>query len=189
MRFGFAYYNHIANLNRTTNDDVIIDGNTLYATFVDNTGLTVSGYNSTRMRFIPERPTVRSGVIPVSKGEPTSGNITLTAAMLIGGLIDEDPEGAAVNWTTDTAANIVAAVTAYMAMPAEVGYTFRTILMNDATAASGEVVTILAGTNVTLHGSTVTLTEGTNETAVLFFRLTNVTGASEAVDCYILTGI
>lgn len=118
-----------------------------------------------------------------TKGEPGSGNQTLTAAMLLGGLIDEDPEGAA-NWTTDTAANIVAAIDG-----AYIGQTFECILMNDATAASAEVVTIVAGAGVTLHGSTVTLTEGTNETAKLVFRLTNVTAASEAVDCYILTGI
>jgi hypothetical protein len=103
--------------------------------------------------------------------------------MLKGGLIDEDPEGAA-NWTLDTAANIVSAI----AVPV-VGATFKVILMNDATAASGEVVTILQGSGVTLHGSTVTLTEGTNETAVLFFRLTNIGGGTEAVDCYIMTGI
>lgn len=118
-----------------------------------------------------------------AKGEPTDGNVVLTAAMLLGGLVDEDPEGAA-NWTTDTAANIVAAVPG-----AHIGATFETVLMNDATGGSNEVVTIVAGAGVTLHGNTVTLTEGTNETAKLVFRLTNVTAASEAVDCYILTGI
>lgn len=117
----------------------------------------------------------------VSKGEPGSGSQVLTAAMLVGGLIDEDPEGN-VNWTTDTAANIVAAIPKCV-----VGYTFECILMNDATAASGEIVTIVAGTGVTLHGDTATLTEGTNSTAKLILRVTNITASSEAVDVYIIT--
>lgn len=115
-----------------------------------------------------------------TKSEPGSGHKTLTAAMLIGGLVDEDPEGAA-NWTLDTAANIVAALAPHGAA----GNTFRTILHNDATGASGEVVTILTGAGVTLHGQTVTLTEGTNEVAELIFRITDAGIGTEAVDCYI----
>lgn len=116
-----------------------------------------------------------------AKGEPGSGSKTLTAAMLFGGVIDEDPEGN-VNWTTDTAANIVDELTDPI-----VGTTFRTILFNDATNTSTEVVTIVAGANVTLHGEKVTMTEGTNTVMELIFRCTNVTAGAETVDCYILT--
>jgi hypothetical protein len=115
------------------------------------------------------------------KAEPGSGNVTLTAAMLAGGLVDEDPEGAA-NWTLDTAANIVKAVHGM-----DAGTTFKCILHNDATAASAEVVTIVTAAGVTLHGTTVTLTEGTNEVAELTFRVVDAGVGIEAVDCYILT--
>jgi hypothetical protein len=110
-----------------------------------------------------------------------TGAQTLSAAELLGGVIDEDPEGNAT-WTTDTAENIVAAITDAVA-----GTTFRCVLFNDATGASGEVVTLAGGVGVTMNGTTLTMTEGTNITMELIFRLTNVTAASEAVDCYVLT--
>jgi len=110
-----------------------------------------------------------------------TGAQTLSAAELLGGIIDEDPEGNAT-WTTDTAENIVAAISG-----AVVGTTFRCLLYNDATAASGEVVTVAGGTDVTMHGTTLTMTEGTNTIMELTFRITNVTASSEAVDCYVLT--
>lgn len=111
------------------------------------------------------------------KAEPGTGAKTLTAAMLLGGLIDEDPEGAAT-WTTSTAALLYAAIP-----DAKVGSTFQTIVKNSATAGSTEAITLAGGTGVTLHGVTLTITEGTNETALLFFRITSATTA----DCYILT--
>lgn len=110
-----------------------------------------------------------------------TGNQTLSAAELLGGVIDDDPEGAAT-WTTDTAANIVAAIP-----NARVGLTFDVVLHNDATAASGEVVTLAGGTGVTIAGTALTLTEGTNETGLLRLRLTNVTSTTEAVDGYLIT--
>ena len=117
------------------------------------------------------------------KGEPGGGNFTMTVAQVLGGLIDEDP-GAAADWKVPTAANLVAGIP-----NARIGDTIELLLHNDAGAATGYAVTIVTNTGVTLHGSTETLTEGTNDTGKLIFRLTNVTAASEAVDCYILTGI
>jgi len=111
------------------------------------------------------------------KAEPGTGAKTLTAAMLLGGLVDEDPEGAAT-WTTSTAALLYAAIP-----DVKVGSTFQTIIKNSATAASAEAVTLAGGTGVTMHGVALTLTEGTNETALLFFRITSATTA----DCYVLT--
>jgi hypothetical protein len=115
-----------------------------------------------------------------------NGAQTLSAAELLGGFIKDDPEGAA-NWTTDTAANIVAAISG-----CKVGTTFRCILYNDATDASGEAVTLIGGDSVTLYcmhtdAGNPTLTEGTNEVAELIFRVTNVTAESEAVDCFVIT--
>lgn len=115
-----------------------------------------------------------------SKGEPTAGSQTITAAMLLGGFVDEDPEGDAT-WTTDTAANIVAAITNCV-----VGTTFRCLFYNDATNASVETITLAAGAGVTLHGETVISSESCNTIMELVFRVTNITGASEAIDCYIL---
>lgn len=123
-----------------------------------------------------------------AKVEPGTGNRTITAAQLLTGIIDEDPEGNAT-WTTATAAQIVAAIN-----DAAVSDTFSVIFHNDATDGSGEVVTLAGGTGVTLHGAHTKLTEaitdvGTgNETALVIFRLVNVTPAAEAVDAYIFTG-
>ena len=114
------------------------------------------------------------------KGAPAAGATgTLTAAMLIGGVIDGDSEAAGgATWTTDTAANIIAAIP-----DAKVGSTFQTVVMNNNTGASAEVITLAGGTDVTMRGVTLTLTEGTNETALLIFRMT---GAA-AMDCYVIT--
>lgn len=114
-------------------------------------------------------------------GAPGSGAQVLTGTVLKRGLVDEDPEGNAT-WTTDTAENIVAAIDSPYP-----GLSFRCLLHNDATAASGEIVTVAGGTGVTMHGTTLTMTEGTNVTMELIFVLTNVTAASEAVDCYVIT--
>ena len=126
-------------------------------------------------------------LIYVKKGEPGGGTPkTLTAAMLLGKLIDEDPAAAAVDWTTDTAANIVGAI-----QGAYVGLSFECVIYNDATAASAEAVTLKPGAGVTFHGvghgNDVVLTEGTDPMVKVLFRLTNVTAASEAVDAYVFT--
>jgi len=118
-------------------------------------------------------------IVITDKAEPGTGAKTLTAAMLLGGLVDEDPGGAAT-WTTDTATNIVAAIP-----NAKIGSTFQTIIKNSATAGSTEAVTLAGGVGVTTHGVALTVTEGTNETALLIFRVTGV--GTPAVDCYVLT--
>lgn len=114
-----------------------------------------------------------------------TGNITLTASALLGGVIDNDPGGAA-NWTVDTAANIVSGVITLKGS-AKVGDYFVCHLHNNATASSGEVVTVTAGTGITLHGSTLTLTEGANVEGDLVIVLRNVTTGSQAVDVYVVT--
>lgn len=84
----------------------------------------------------------------------TVGNGTLTAAALVGGQINRSGPTAAYTDTTDTAANIVAALPAFVA-----GEEFRVVLKN-ATIYSQ---TIAAGTGVTLPGTVLVpgLTEST----------------------------
>lgn len=108
----------------------------------------------------------------------TTGAQTLTVARLQGGVIDADTDDGSVTFTTDTAANIVAAGYG-------VGESFRCIVHNNATGGSAEAVTIAGGTGVTLHGDVATLTEGINAVADLVF----VVRSSTAVDCYLLHGL
>lgn len=111
---------------------------------------------------------------------PGTGNITLAAADIIGGLIIEDPEGNAT-WTTDTATNIVALIP-----NCRTGNTFQVVLHNAATNGSSEVVTIAGGDGVTLYGETLTLTEGTNTSALIIFRVSNA--ATPTIEGFVITG-
>jgi hypothetical protein len=82
---------------------------------------------------------------------------TLTAAQLLGGLILHDPTGAGTD-TTDTAANIIAAM-----QGAAVGQGFYFDLVN--IADGNETITVAAGTGVTLatySPATGTYTVGQN---------------------------
>jgi hypothetical protein len=106
----------------------------------------------------------------------TAGAETLTAAQLIGGLILRDPAGGARTDTTDTAANVVAAIS-----EAVVGSSFEVIIRNDADAA--ETITIAGGSGVTTSG---TMTIAQNNIKRFRVVLTNVTAASEAATIYSL---
>ena len=104
----------------------------------------------------------------------TAGAATYTAAQMWGGFIARDPAGASRSDVTDTAANLVAAV-----QDAEVGSSFEFFI--DNTADAEEVITVTAGTGVTLSGTmTIGRDDGRNFLAVF----TNVTGSSEAVTVY-----
>ncbi len=96
---------------------------------------------------------------------------TLTAAQLINTVV-EGPVTAARTYTTDTAANIDAALPS-----PKVGDTFTTLVCN--TAAGAFAITLAAGAGVTLKGSTTTI--GQNKQAQLtWYR----TGAA-AWNCYV----
>jgi len=93
------------------------------------------------------------------------GAITITAAQLLGGYLQNDPAGA-VNATTDTATAIIAAIP-----NCQVGSSFEFILENTANGA--EVTTIVGGAGVTLEtGHDFTPTQ--NEAVKLLFVVTNV---------------
>lgn len=97
----------------------------------------------------------------------TAGNETYTAAQLATGLITRDPNGGGRTDTTDTAANILAA----LPVLANDGDTFEVRLINTADAA--EVITLAAGSNVTISNVGQTLAQ--NESALLLFRRTSST--------------
>ncbi len=103
--------------------------------------------------------------------DSTAGNLTITAAMIVGGILRRDPNGSARTDTTDTAAALVAALP-----NAAVGDTIHFYLINTADAA--EAITLAGGTGVTVTNAGQTIAQ--NEAAHLIFRFTNVTASSEA---------
>lgn len=106
--------------------------------------------------------------------EVAAGNETISASELLGGLILRDPSGGARTDTTDTAANIVAA----MDDPA-VGDSLEIVIRNDADAA--ETITIAGGSGVTTSG---TMTIAQNNSKIFKLRIDNVTASSEAATLY-----
>jgi|SRR5579859_2674113 len=92
----------------------------------------------------------------------TTGSQTMTAAQLIGGVISSANAGA-VTFTTDTAANLDAALN----NPA-VGDTFTCVLLNLGT----NTITLAGGSSVTLQGNTAV---ATGKNALLVFVRTATT--------------
>jgi hypothetical protein len=137
-----------------------------------------------------------------TKSSPGTGDVSITAAHLLSGVVDQDPVGSrnclsgvvdqdpvgSRNWTLPSAASVVALIP-----DAAVNDTFFCIFHNAATEGSAEIVSLFAGTGMTFHGNSFKLREGQrdvlvgNENALLFFRLTNVTGGTEAIDVYSIT--
>lgn len=112
-------------------------------------------------------PSITATNVTASTGQ------TLTAAQLVGGWISRTGLSAAVNDTTDTAANIVAAAPIKV-----VGALFTCRFFNN----NGSTVGLNAGAGVTRVGRTGVLS---GQDAVLTFRLDNVTGGAEAVTVFI----
>jgi len=106
--------------------------------------------------------------------ENTAGNETISASELLGGYYLRDCAGANRTDTTDTAANIVAAID-----NAKVGTSRLFFVKNTSDAA--ETLTIAGGTGVTVSG---TATVDQNNTKIFLMLLTNVTSGSEAVTLY-----
>jgi hypothetical protein len=102
------------------------------------------------------------------------GTVTVTAAQLLGGIIEGTPTAAA-SYTLDTAANIDAAI------PVANGDTFTCYLLNQSAGAFA--ITILTGAGVTLKGNTAAIAQ--NKSAALIFRRTGV----GAWTCYILQSL
>ena len=108
-----------------------------------------------------QRPQIAAGqkgpLFDINSGaliEDTAGVVTYTPEQLSAVLILRDPNGAARSDVTPTAADLIAADPG--AIP---GSSFKFTIRNTADAA--EVITITAGTDVTLSG---TMTIGQNDT-------------------------
>jgi predicted RecA/RadA family phage recombinase len=109
--------------------------------------------------------------------DATAGAITYTMAMLLGGIILRDPNGAARADLTPTAALIVAGIPGCI-----VGSSFEFTVRNTADAA--ETITLTQGdANVTMSG---TMTVAQNNTKRFLAVVTNATAAAEAVTVYSL---
>lgn len=108
--------------------------------------------------------------------EATAGNVTYTAAQVLGGLILRDPNGGARSDVTPTAALLVAGLPGV-----EADDVLECVVVNTADAA--EVLTITAGAGVTLVPASITPTQ--NEVTRLWIRFTNV--ATPAVTMYAIT--
>lgn len=108
--------------------------------------------------------------------DTTAGALTYTAAMLLGGIVLRDPNGAGRSDVTPTAALLVAAVPG-----AAIGQAFECTIRNTADAA--ETITLTAGSGVTLSG-TMTIAQNNSKRFLVVF--TNVTASSEAVTFYSL---
>src|SRR6185436_4619057 len=83
--------------------------------------------------------------------DSTAGALTYTAAMLLGGFINRDPNGGNRSDVTPTAALLLAAIkNANSGVTPPVGTSFEFTIRNNADAA--ETITVTAGTGTTLSG-------------------------------------
>lgn len=115
--------------------------------------------------------------VPVSKA--TAGDVVLTAAEVLAGLVVADCAGAGRTYTLPTAALLVAAIPG-----ARVGDIVRCRVVNGSDAA--EAITIAAGTGGGFDANQTAASRviGQNTSKELVIRLTNVTASSEAYVVY-----
>jgi len=124
---------------------------------------------------------VTARVLTFKKGNTAgaSGAITITAAQLLLGYLQNDCGGGAINATTATAAQIVAAIP-----NCQVGSAFTFSYENISNGA--ETATLVGGTNVTIAANQLATVARTYMKSWLFI-VTNATASSEAVSVY-MTG-
>ncbi len=117
------------------------------------------------------------------QGDPTfdntAGALTLTAAMVLGGTLLRDPNGAGRTDVLPTAALLVAAVPS-----AQVGDVVALYVANCADAA--ETITMSAGAGGTWKATQIAASRivGQNASRYVFVRLTNVGAGTEAYDAW-----
>jgi hypothetical protein len=102
--------------------------------------------------------------------DATAGNLTVTAAMVLSGILARDPNGAARTDTLPTATLLIAALNALSG--AEVGDIVELHYLNTADAA--ETITLAAGTGGTVGNTKVTTAFGQNTALHLIFRITGI---------------
>lgn len=105
----------------------------------------------------------------------TAGALTITAAMVVNGLLTRDPNGASRTDVLPTAALLVAGITSPF-----VGQELEFMIVNMADAA--ETITVQAGSGGTMHPPASTIAQNTSKRYL--FKLTNVTASSEAYDVF-----
>lgn len=109
----------------------------------------------------------------------TAGNITYTAAEILGGIIVRDPAGAGRSDVLPTAALLVAALPG-----ATVGDVIECLIVNGADAA--EAITLGAGSGGAFDANQTATARVINQffSKTIRIRLTNVTGGAEAYVVY-----
>jgi len=106
----------------------------------------------------------------------TAGSLTLTAAQLAAGyLVDSATQTANYTFTTDTAANILAAV-----FPIIVGGSFKLRFINNDQSATGYAATLAVGTGVTLGTALPNPAIAKGDWSEYLFTCTNNIAASAA---------
>ena len=116
---------------------------------------------------------------PTATNSANASGQTISAANLIGGLYSAVSRGAGQTDTTDTAANIVAAIP-----DCAIGDTFEFMFIN----VSSNSVTLASGTGVTLlAGGAASFAIGASKARRFMFRVTNATASSEAVNIFAIT--
>lgn len=100
--------------------------------------------------------------------EATAGDVTYTAAQILGGLILRDPAGGARADLFPTAAAIIAAMKSY-----NVGNSFEVTIRNTADAA--ETITMTTNTGLTLSGTMTIAQNNSKSFLVLVTAATTVT--------------
>lgn len=162
------------------NGDTDINGNlTVTGNITSSDSIRARGQDTTKPSLL-----VKYAAPAASIG---TGAVTLTIAQVLTGILEEDPEGS-VTWTLPTAALAVAGVT-----DVALGDTFDFHVINNATAATNETITIAAGSGGTAVGNMVVATPDTTAgaensgSAHFRIRFTNVTSSSEAYSVYRLS--
>ncbi len=147
----------------------------LKSLFSNDTGHNHDGYNSAQIE------------VKTESTYSTAGNLTITSAMVLGGLLTRDPNGGNRTDTLPTAALLVAAIAASknenMLQRAEyprVGLELKFLIVNTADAA--ETITVAAGEGGTMHPTTPTIAQNTAKQFLI--KLTNVTSGAEAYDVF-----
>lgn len=109
----------------------------------------------------------------------TSNNMTILAADLLTGIITVTPNST-ITLTLDTAQNLVNGVNQISA-GAVIGDVIQCLLVNGGTATS---MTLAHGTNNVFDTNQANTTIASGQSKLLYIRLTNVTGGSEAATIY-----
>ena len=128
------------------------------------------------------------GDILTNPGTPAAalgaGNITLTIAQILTQILEEDT-GGSVNWTTPTAALAVAGISSV-----QVGDCFDFYVINNSTAGSDEIITMVAGSGCNIIGNAkvanpnITEDQENSGSAKFRIRFTAVALGSEAYTLY-----